>query len=31
MLFPILLGQVSCVLKPTLCELYGVNVWEGVA
>ena len=27
-LLPILLGKVSCVPKPTLCELYGVKVWE---
>ena len=31
MLLPILLGKVSCVPKPTLCELYGVKVWEGLA
>ena len=30
-LIPILYGQVSCVPKHTLCELYGVNVWEGLA
>ena len=27
-LLPILLGKVSCVPKHTLCELYGVKVWE---
>ena len=31
MLLPIRLGKVSCVPKPTLYELYGVTVWEGVA
>ena len=30
-LLPILLGKVSCVPKPTLCELYGVKFWEGLA
>ena len=30
-LLPILLGKVKCVRKPTLCELYGVKVWEGLA
>ena len=30
MLLPILLGKVSCVPKTTLCELYGVKVWEWV-
>ena len=30
-LLPIRLGKVSCVPKPTLCELYGVKVWEGLA
>ena len=30
MLLPILLGKVSCVPKLTLCELYGVKVWEGL-
>ena len=30
-LLPIVLGKVSCVPKPTLCELYGVKVWEGLA
>ena len=30
-LLPILLGKVSCVPKHTLCELYGVKVWEGLA
>ena len=29
-LLPILLGKVNCVPKPTLCELYGVKVWEGL-
>ena len=31
MLLPIVLGKVSCVPKNTLCELYGVKVWEGLA
>ena len=31
MLLPILLRKVSCVPNPTLCELYGVKVWEGLA
>ena len=31
MLLPIVLGKVSCVPTTTLCELYGVNVWEGLA
>ena len=31
MLLPILLGKVSCVPNLTLCELYGVKVWEGLA
>ena len=31
MLLPIVLGKVSCVPKPTLCGLYGVKVWEGLA
>ena len=31
MLLPILLGKVSCVPTNTLCELYGVKVWEGLA
>ena len=31
MLLPILLGKMSCVPKSTLCELYGVKVWEGLA
>ena len=31
MLLPILLGKVSCVPEKTLCELYGVKVWEGLA
>ena len=32
MLLPILLGKdkVSCVPNTTLCELYGVKVWEGL-
>ena len=30
-LLPILLCKVSCVPKPTLCELYGVNIWESQA
>ena len=30
-LLPIVLGKVSCVPKTTLCKLYGVNVWEGLA
>ena len=30
-LLPILLGKVSCVSKTTLCELYGVKVWERLA
>ena len=30
MLLPIVLGKVSCVPKPTLSELYGVKVWEGL-
>ena len=25
------LGKVSCVPKTTLCELYGVKFWEGLA
>ena len=31
MLLPIVLGKVNCVAKSTLCELYGVKVWEGLA
>ena len=31
MLLPILLGKVSYVPNTTLCELYGVKVWEGLA
>ena len=31
MLLPIFLGQVSRVLKHTLCELYVVKFWEGLA
>ena len=31
MLLPILLGKVNCVPKTTLCELYGVKFWEGLA
>ena len=30
-LLPILLGKVSCVPDNTICELYGVKVWEGLA
>ena len=30
-LLPIVLGKASCVPKATLCELYGVKVWEGLA
>ena len=30
-LLPILLGKVSCVPTHTLCELYGVKFWEGLA
>ena len=30
-LLPILLGKVSCVPKSTLCELYVVKFWEGLA
>ena len=30
-LLPTVLGKVSCVPKPTLSELYGVKVWEGLA
>ena len=30
-LLPILLGKVSCVPENTLCELYGVKFWEGLA
>ena len=30
-LLPILLGKVSCGPKHTLCELYGVKFWEGLA
>ena len=30
-LLPILLGKVSCVPETTLCELYGVRFWEGLA
>ena len=32
-LLPILLGKVNCVPKTTLtlCELYGVKFWEGLA
>ena len=30
-LLPILLGKVTCVPKPTLCEMYGVKFWEGLA
>ena len=29
-LLPIVLGNVSCVPKPTRCELYGVKFWEGL-
>ena len=31
MLLPVLLGKVSCVPKITLCELYVVKFWEGLA
>ena len=31
MLLPICLGKVSCVPDNTLCELYGVRVWEELA
>ena len=31
MLLPILLGKASCDPKPTLCELYVVKGWEGLA
>ena len=27
-LLPIVMGKVSCVTANTLCELYGVKVWE---
>ena len=30
-LLPIGLGKVSCVPNFTLCELYGVKVWEELA
>ena len=30
-LLPIVLGKVSCVPNHTLCELYGVAFWEGLA
>ena len=30
-LLPIVLGKVSCVPTNTLCELYGVKFWEGLA
>ena len=30
-LLPIVLGKVSCVPENTLCELYGVKFWEGLA
>ena len=30
-LLPIVLGKVSCVPNNTLCELYGVTFWEGLA
>ena len=30
-LLPILLGKVSCVPRNTLCELYVVKFWEGLA
>ena len=30
-LLPICFGKVSCVPIHTLCELYGVKVWEGLA
>ena len=30
MLLPRVLGKVSCVPDNTLCELYGVKVWEGL-
>ena len=30
-LLPIHLGKVGCVPNHTLCELYGVKVWEGLA
>ena len=30
-LLPILLGKVSSIPYNTLCELYGVKVWEGLA
>ena len=30
-LLPIVLGKVSCVPNNTLCELYDVKVWEGLA
>ena len=30
-LLPILLGKVNCVAKTTLCELYVVKFWEGLA
>ena len=29
-LLPIVLGKVSCVPDNTICELYGVKVWEGL-
>ena len=31
MLLPVHLGKVSCVPKQTLCELYVVKGWEGLA
>ena len=31
MLLPVLLGTVSCVPKTTICELYVVKLWEGLA
>ena len=30
-LLPIVLDKVSCVPNTTLCELYGVKFWEGLA
>ena len=29
--YPIFWVKVNCVPKTTLCELYGVKVWEGLA
>ena len=29
--YPYFWGKVRCVSEPTLCELYGVKVWEGWA